>query len=72
MMSPCTDDDDVTALKHPYVFQTLHVYYSILFQDKVTVAQACFSIIFWPHQLIFLAKRHSYYNSELKMGIFYS
>ena len=47
----CTIEE--LLLKHPNVFQTLHVFYSILFQDKVTVAQAYFSIIFWPHKLIF-------------------
>jgi hypothetical protein len=41
----CTLHGCGTALKHPNIFQTLHVFYSILFQDKVTVAQAYFSII---------------------------
>ena len=32
--------DTGTALKHPNVFQTLRVFYSILFQDIVTLIQA--------------------------------
>jgi hypothetical protein len=41
------------------LYLTLHFFSYSFFQDKVTVTQAYFSILFWPHKLVFLAKRHS-------------
>ncbi len=64
--------DTGTALKHPNVFQTLQVFYSILFQDIVTIIQAALVLFSGLTNLYFWRSVPPKFNSELKSTVFLS
>ncbi len=58
-----------TAFKHPNVFQTLHIFYSILFQDIVTIIQAALVLLSGLTNWYFWWSIPPKFNSELKMTL---
>ncbi len=54
-----------TALKHPNVYQTLHVFY--FYQVRYLVRKLRYFFLFWTNKLRFLAKLTHTVKSELKI-----